>query len=98
MTRALYLPGRTRPPDGNALPRGASGAAIEQRQAIEEALTDPASSASIVKPLYASEDNYAAIVRERMRTMTLAERIDIEIALTERRPRLHSYDYDAMRY
>jgi hypothetical protein len=100
MTRALYRPGRSDAPlpDGNALPRGTSHQALDARAAIEEALTDPASSASVPRPLYATDDQYEASVRERMRTMSLAERIDIEIQLTERNRRVHTYDYDALRY
>jgi len=98
--RALYRPGRSDAPlpAGNALPRGTSQAAQEAREAITDALTDPASGASMPRPLYATEDQYDALIAERMRTMTLAERIDIEIALTQRNARKHTYDYDPLRY
>lgn len=100
MTRALYRPGRSDAPlpDGNALPRGPSRDAVEAREAVREALTDPASGASVPRPLHASEDQYEALVAERLRTMTLCERIDIEIALTQRNARRHTYDYDPLRY
>jgi hypothetical protein len=100
MTHALYRPGRSEVPlpDGGGLPRGASPAVREAREAVQEMLVDPASGASVMKPLYATEDEYDALVAERMRTMTLAERIDIEIALTQRFARTHTFDYDPLKY
>jgi hypothetical protein len=100
MARALYRPGRSDAPlpDGNALPRGTSRQALDARAAIEEALIDPANGASMPRSLYATDDQYEASVRERMRTMSFAERIDIEIELARRLQRSHTYDYDALKY
>lgn len=100
MTRALYRPGRSSVPlpDGNAMPRGQGQEAKEQREAIEALLTDPQETARVVKPLHATRDQHDVLVAERMRTMTLAERVDIEIALTQRARRMHTSDYDPLRY
>jgi hypothetical protein len=100
MVRALYRPGRSNVPlpDGHAMPRGGGPIAREQREAIEALLTDPDEAAHVAKPLHATGDQYEVLVAERMRTMTLAERIDIEIALTQRFRRIHTFDYDPLRY
>jgi precorrin-6B methylase 1 len=100
MTRALYRPGcSTAPlPDGDAMPRGAGPEAREQRDDIAAVLTDPEEPARVAKPLHATGDQYEVLVAERMRTMTLAERIDIEIALTQRFRRLHTFEYDPLKY
>lgn len=100
MTRALYRPGRNPDPlpDGNAMPRGHGQDAKEQREAIDALLTDPDEAAHVAKPLHATGDQYEVLVAERMRTMTLAERIDIEIALTQRFRRMHTFDYDPLKY
>jgi hypothetical protein len=100
MTRALYRAGRPDVPllDGNAMPRGSSPAAKQGRELIGALLTDPASQARVHRPLYATHEEYDQLVAERMRTMTLAERIDLEIRLTERFNRSHTYDYDPLKY
>ncbi len=100
MARALWRPSRSAAPlpDGRALPQGMSPEARAQREDIAAALADPECPAHVSKPLHATRDQYDALVAERMRTMTLAERIDIEIALTQRRRRVHAFDYDPLRY
>jgi hypothetical protein len=98
--RALYRPGRSdvSPADGNAMPRGASPAAKQGRELIGELLTDPTSDARVHRPFHATHEEYDQLVAERMRTMTLCERIDLEIRLTERFNRSHTYDYDPLKY
>jgi hypothetical protein len=100
MARALWRPGRSAAPlpDGGALPQGMSPEARAQRDDIAEALADPECPAHVSKPLHATRDEYDLIIAERMRTLTLAERIDIEIALTQRRRPMHTSDYDPLRY
>jgi hypothetical protein len=100
MTRALYRPGRPGVPlpDGDGMVRGNGPEAREQREAIAAVLTDPEEAARVVKPLHATGDEYEVLVAERMRTMTLAERVDIEIALTQRFRRIHTFDYDPLKY
>jgi hypothetical protein len=85
MTRALYRPGRS-----NAPPRGASLEARAASDAVQEALLDPTRGASVPYPLHATPDQDDSPVAERMRTITLVERIDIEIALTQRFARAHT--------
>ncbi len=97
---ARYRPGRSNVPlpDGDGMVRGSGPVARDQREAIEAMLTDPEEAARVIKPLHATGDQYEVLVAERMRTMTLAERIDIEIALTQRFRRIHTFDYDPLRY
>ncbi len=93
MTRSLYRPHRDHAPDGDGLPRGGSPAAVETRQQIEETLL-----ARVHRPLHATDDQYGELVHERMRAMTLIERIDIEIEQTQRFARSHTADYDPLKY
>jgi len=92
-TRALYQPGRDRLPDGNALPAGQGEADREQRELVHDQLV-----ADTPKPLWTNEPEYDALIAERMRTLTLAERIDVELRIIERRKTMHEVDYDPLKY
>lgn len=98
MTRALYRPGREPASNGDGLPRGGSPAALETRRKIEEALADPVSAARVSRPFHANDDQYEQLVGDRMRSLSMAERIDMEIELTQRFKRLHTSDYDPLKY
>jgi hypothetical protein len=99
VTRALYRPGRsdTPLPAGDGVPRGTSPAAKATRDELLAMLADPREG-RVSRPLHATDDEYDVLVAERLRTMTLAERIDIEIALTQRSARTHTFDYDPLKY
>jgi hypothetical protein len=97
MVRALYRPGRDPLPDGDGLPPPGHPASQEVHQEIGDFLSDPANG-RIARPLHADDNQYSELVNERLRTMTLVERIDIEIDLTQRFRCAHSFDYDPLRW
>jgi hypothetical protein len=73
---------------------GRSSAAEAERKSIRDALA-----AQTPKSVWDSSAHHDAIVEERMRTMTIAERTVLEISLTKRRHGGgHTYDYDALSY
>ena len=95
-TYALYRPGRD-PPPGNALPKGGLPEAKAQREELREELGE-----QIPIPLWWQDGDqvsplYDALIDERMFEMTVAERIDLELRLLERRKTYHSFDYDPLR-
>jgi hypothetical protein len=80
------------PADGNAAPRGSSAEAREQREEIRDELA-----ARTPKPPWVSERRHDALLDEQVQNMTIARRIDAEIALTERRRENHPIvDYDPL--
>lgn len=92
-TRALYTPGRDVLPDGNAMPTGRGDAARAEYDEIRDAvITDTP------QPLSMTTPDYDAMIAERLRTITLGERILVEIALSERRSFSFTSDYDPLRY
>lgn len=97
MLRALYRPGRERLPDGDGLPPQGSAARQAVSQEIGDHIADP-ENARMWRPLHAKDDQYSDLVNDRLRTMTLAERIDIEIELTQRFRRAHSFEYDPLKF
>lgn len=92
-TRALYIPGRDPKPDGHAVPVGRSSAAVLERKELRDALA-----ALTPKSLWDSSARYAAILEERMRTLTQAERITMSIEGIERRRAGFQSDYDPLYY
>lgn len=92
-TRALYLPGRDVLPDGNAMPLGRGPAARAEYEEIRDEVA-----ADTPRPLGMTEPQYDAMIAERLRTITMTERIMVEIALAERRSIVYGADYDPLRY
>ena len=92
-TRPLYRPGRETPPDGDAMPRGGGKAATETRQMFQDYL-----GAHMSRPVHFSDSQQMARVDEQLRTMTMAERIMIELELHEKLRTAYSSDYDPLRY
>lgn len=91
--RLLYRPTTT--DDGtpaNGAPHGASKEAIIARNNLGEFLD-----AVLMRPLWFDESQHMQRVEQALTTMTIAERIAIEIEMTERTQIMHSYDYDALR-
>lgn len=97
MTRALYRPGRERLPDGDGLPPVDLPAGATTWQEIGDFIADPANG-RIARPLHADDNQYSELVNERLRAMTLVERIDCEIELTQRFRRAHTFDYDPLKW
>ena len=98
MTRALYTPGRDRLPDGNALPTGYGEDDREQRQAVREQVTADTPPSLWWQKNGQPTPEYDEFIDERLRTMTLAERIDVELRLIERQRTFHEFDYYPLRY
>ena len=97
MVRALYRPGRERLPDGDGLPPRDFQPGQAAWQEAGDLLADP-ESGRLMRPLHADDQQYSELVNERLRTMTLTERVDIEIELTQRFRRAHSFDYDPLMF
>lgn len=93
MLRCLWRPGWDPPPDGHALPEGNSDEARAARERVREALI-----AETPRPLWSGPGDYDDIIGERMRALTVAERIEIELRLIERVESMHEYDYDPLKY
>ena len=68
----------------------------EQGALERESLADFLSSA-LMKPLHHTAQQHRMNVERSLNTITLAERIAIEIEMTDRAMVMHSYDYDALR-
>lgn len=77
---------------GWGAPRGNSKEALIARNQIGEFLDE-----TLMRPLYFDETQQMARVEQSLNTMTIAERIAIEIEMTERTKVFHSYDYDPLR-
>jgi hypothetical protein len=54
-------------------------------------------SGALMKPLWHSAEQHRVAVEHSLNTMSIAERIAIEIEMTERARVMHSYDYDPLR-
>jgi hypothetical protein len=54
-------------------------------------------SGALMKPLWHSAQQHRMAVEHSLNTMSIAERIAIEIELTERTQVMHSFDYDPLR-
>lgn len=94
MLRVLYDPRYDpRPPDGNALPSGHSPAAQQQREQLTDAVI-----ADTPRPLWGGAGDYADLVAERLRRMTLADRLDLELRLIEAGGSNFTSDYDPLKY
>jgi hypothetical protein len=91
--RLIHRPGREM--DfvlGNGAPRGNSKEAIVARNNLGEFLD-----AMLIRPLWFDESQQMQRVEQSLNTMTRAERIAIEIEMTQASKVMHSYDYDALR-
>lgn len=99
-TRAIYRPGRDRPPPGNAMPIGPTREAISERREIEEYLASQMLVPVETRELTGERGGRASPrqVNEAMDTMTIAERIHLEIEMTQRGRALYSADYDPLRF
>lgn len=91
--RCLHRAGVVPAPETNVVPRrDFSGNNIEERERLADFLSD-----ALMKPLYHSVQQHRQNVEQSLNTMTIAERIAIEIEMTERTKVFHSYDYDPLR-
>ncbi len=96
LLRVLYSPQpnpqRLAPADP-FLPRGHTKDAITARQAISDYLA-----AQMMRPLHASDEDFDRRVKAETDSMTLAERVFVEIEMTQRNRTFYSADYDPLAY
>jgi hypothetical protein len=85
--RCIHRANRIDMPPTSVAPRNAA-----DRQEIADFL-----GAKLMKPLHHSIQQHQLSVEQALNTMTLAERVYLEIEMTERARVVHSYDYDALR-
>ncbi len=90
--KCLYRPGYVTPPAGGGAPRGGSRAALDARGEIAEFLD-----ANLARPQSMSGDERQAQLDDALTTMTVAERVFVEIEMQERRRAMYSSDYDPLR-
>jgi hypothetical protein len=77
---------------GNFAPSGSSKESLQARNALGEYLD-----CVLIRPLHFSEEQQMARVEQSLNTMSLAERVFLEIEMTQRSRAVHSYDYDPLR-
>lgn len=90
--RCLHRAGAMPMPETNVVPRRDVPHQAEERDRLAEFLGD-----ALMKPLYHSVQQHRQTVEQSLNTMTIAERIAIEIEMTERSKVFHSYQYDPLR-
>lgn len=102
--RCLYRPGWDPPPAGNAVPTDDPDVLRKLPEADREALVAErtrlreAVAADTIKPLWGGPGDHEDLINERLRAMTIAERIEIELRLIERVESMHEYEYDPLKY
>ena len=90
--RLFYRPGVGQPPLADGAPTGNTRESIVARNALGDYLD-----AVLIRPLHFTEEQQMGRVTEALNTMTRSERILIEIEMTERAKKMHSFDYDPLR-
>lgn len=80
------------PPLANGAPKGTSKESIIARNNLGEFLD-----AVLIRPLHFDESQQMERVEQSLNTMTRAERVYLEIEMTERARAVHSFDYDPLR-
>ena len=92
--RSLYRPGRESPGHGNGAPTGHSKESMQARLELMSFLDS-----TLPKPLHHSSSmERAAQIESCLNTMTLAERVFLEIEMQSRKPTFYTSDYDPLRY
>jgi hypothetical protein len=76
-------------PRTNVVPRGPGKDALAARDTLSQFLE-----ANLMRPLLFSETQAQAQIETALDTMTLAERIAIDIEMSTRFAPVHSFDYD----
>ena len=78
------------PSDG--APRGGLPSSVEERTRLAEFLDG-----ALMRPLYFSQQQQRMRVDDALSTMSRAERVYLEIEMSERARASHSFDYDPLR-
>lgn len=90
--RCLLHPDHQVWPETKVVPRATSKQAQQVRGTLGQFLD-----ATLLRPLWFSEQQQEQRVEDALNTMTLTERITIEIQLQQREATVHSFDYDPLR-
>jgi hypothetical protein len=90
--RCLSLPDEVPMPRTNVVPKGNNRQSVQTRDTLGQFLD-----ATLMRPLWFSEEQQNDRVNEAMETMTIAERIAIELEIQARAPTVHTFDYDPLK-
>lgn len=90
--RALYRPERIDWPATKVAPQGMHKDVLESRNALKAFLD-----ANLAAPVSFTGEQLDARAEEALNTMTMTERVIIEIDMQERLKHVHSFDYDPLR-
>ena len=91
MPRCLFNSSRQKDLPGDGAPRGSGMRSIEARNRLAEFLD-----ATLIKPLWL--DDQDARVEKALDTMSLSERVYLEIEMQQRAKVFHSFNYDSLPY
>lgn len=90
--RCLSRPGNEPMSRTRVVPKGANRQSIETRETLGQFLD-----ATLMRPLWFSDEEQNQRVEDALDTMTIAERIAIELEIQERAPTMHAFDYDPLK-
>ncbi len=90
--RCIWRPGYERFPRTNIVPAATTRAGLDARNTLAQFVA-----ANTMRPLWSDEAQNEARVNETLDTMTLQERIAIEIEMQSRNANVHTVDYDPLR-
>lgn len=91
--RCLFRAGEVAMPLTDVAPSGSTPTSADERARLADFLD-----VVLMKPLHHSAQQHRMNVEQSLNTMTRAERVYLEIEMTERAKVTHSYDYDALRF
>ena len=91
MIRCLYRPGQQPLPQGDGAPRGGGKSVVEARNRLAGYLDG-----ALMRPLYSTDQEQFHRVEQALETMSVAERVYLEIEMQEREKVFHSYNYEAI--
>jgi hypothetical protein len=92
VVRCLSRPGETVFPSTNIVPKGSNLEAIRTRNTLGQFLE-----ATLMRPLHFDDTERETQINMALDTMTLTERVFIEVEMLSRNPIVHSFDYDPLR-
>ena len=90
--RLIYRASSAPAPAANGAPTGSTKESIVARNALGDYLD-----AVLIRPLWFDEEKQMERVTQSLNTMTRSERILMEIEMTERTKKMHSFEYDPLR-
>lgn len=91
-TRCLHRPDDVIWPATNVVPRANNRASLDTRNTLAQFLD-----ATMQRPVHFDDNRREAQINQIMNTMTLTERVFIEIEMQSRNATAHSFDYDPLR-